>query len=209
MDPAIATGTPAVTGPVHFLNIEYFFYLLYTLVSGGHAVAGGGFQFGWLIALLTLIWVTITVVAYVVSLGFLALLIYSTIRMHEIKDADSVRFQTILDTHHAEEVTEHHRWNHVRELIESPQESDWRQAIIEADIILDDMLNRLGYTGDTMAEKFRKVNPADFHTLHDAMEAHGVRNRIAHDGSNFMLTDHLAYRTILQYENTFREHGEI
>jgi hypothetical protein len=208
MDPTIATSVPATTGPVHFLNIEYIFYLIYQLLAGGTG-PGGALNLSGLVSLITALWVVITIVAYLVSLGFLALLVYSTIRMHQIKDEDALRFATVGDSTHAQLVTEHHRWNHVRELIEGSQETDWRQAIIEADIILDDMLTRLGYTGDTMAEKFRAVDPAKFHTLHDAMEAHGVRNRIAHDGTAFPLTDHLAYRTILQYENVFREHGEI
>jgi len=111
--------------------------------------------------------------------------------------------------HHATEEVEHHRWAHVRTLIESAQENDWRQAIIESDIILDDMLTRLGYAGDSVGDKLRGVDPGRFQTLQEAWEAHKVRNDIAHQGSAYPLTDHLAYRTILHYENVFREHGEI
>jgi hypothetical protein len=213
MEPTIATGTPATTGAVHFLNIEYFFYLLYELISGTHgaAVSGGApaFNFSWIVSLITLLWITITIVAYLVSLGFLALLVYSTMRMHQIEDETAPRFATVHDTHEAEAVTEHHRWTHVRELIESPQESDWRQAIIEADIILDDLLVRLGYPGTTTGERLRAVDPARFRTINEAWDAHKVRNELAHQGSAFLLTDHLAYRTILHYENVFKEHGEI
>ncbi len=210
MDPTIAASVPATTGPVHFLNIEYIFYLLYQLVAGGTGSGvGGGINLNGLVSLFTTLWVVITILAYLVTLGFLALLVYSTMRMHQIKDADGQRFATIGDAHHAEQVTEHHRWNHVRDLIEGSQESDWRQAIIEADIILDDMLTRLGYSGQSIGEKLKTVNPAKFHTLQEAWDAHKVRNDIAHQGSAYPLTDHLAYRTILQYENVFREHGEI
>jgi hypothetical protein len=208
MDPTIATSVPATTGAVHFLNIEYIFYLLYQLLAGGQGT-GAGLNLGGLVSLVTALWVVITVLAYLVSLGFLALLVYSTMRMHQIKDEDALRFVTVGDSAHAEQVTEHHRWNHVRELIESPQESDWRQAIIEADIILDDMLGRLGYAGQTIGEKLRAVDPSKFHTLQEAWDAHKVRNDVAHQGSAYPLTDHIAYRTILQYENVFKEHGEI
>jgi hypothetical protein len=207
MDPTIATSAPATTGSVHFLNLEYIFYLLYQLVAGGGG--SGGIQLGGLVSLITALWVVITVLSYIVALGFLALFIYSTMRMHQIKDADAPRFATVSDAHHAEEVTEHHRWNHVRQLIESPQESDWRQAIIEADIILDDMLSRLGYQGESIGEKLRAVDPSKFHTLQEAWDAHKVRNDIAHQGSAYPLTDHIAYRTTLHYENVFKEHGEI
>lgn len=205
MEPMIAPGAPPTTGPVHFLNIEYLFYLVYQLLTG----SGTGAGLTWVIPLVTTTWVVITVFAYLMALGFLALFVYATLRMHQVKDEDAARFATIADAHHAEETRDHHRWAHVRELIESANENDWRQAIIEADIMLDDLLTQLGYQGDTVGEKLRQVDPVKFQTIRDAGEAHGVRNRIAHDGTAFQLTDHLAYRTILQYENVFKEHGEI
>lgn len=209
MEPTIATSVPATTGPVHFLNIEYFFYLLYQWLTGSHAAGGAGPGLSVLVPLATTTWVVITVLAYALAIGFLAVFVYATIRYHQIRDEDALRFATAGDAHHAEEVTEHNRWSNVRELIESPNESDWRQAIIEADIILDDLLTRLGFSGETVGEKLRAIDPAKFRTLDEAWEAHRVRNDIAHQGSAYPLTDHLAYRTILHYENVFREHGEI
>ena len=90
-------------------------------------------------------------------------------------------------------------------MIESPQEEQWRQAIIEADIMLDELLTKLGYLGAGVGDKLKMVNPNQFHTLSDAWEAHKVRNEIAHKGSAYQLSDHIAYRTINQYENVFRE----
>jgi hypothetical protein len=209
MNPTIATGTALAQGPVHFLNIEYIFYLIYQLFAGGHAASGGGISFAWIVPLLTAIWIVVTIFAYLVALGFLALFIYATLRMHQVEDEVAPRFATIGDVHHAEDEVEHHRWSHVRTLIESAQESDWRQAIIESDIILDDMLTRLGYQGNSVGDKLRGVDPGRFQTLQEAWEAHKVRNDIAHQGSEYPLTDHLAYRTILHYENVFREHSEI
>jgi hypothetical protein len=210
MEPTFAATTSTVTGPVHFLNIEYLFYELYQWVSGAHSLGGtGAVGFSWFAPLVTTIWVIITIIAFLMALGFLALLIYSTLRMYQIQDETAPRFATIADAHASEETRDHHRWNHVRELIESGEESDWRQAIIEADIMLDDLLSQLGYIGNTVGEKLKVVDPSKFHTLNEAWEAHKVRNEIAHQGSAFQLTDHIAYRTILHYENVFREHGEI
>src|SRR5690606_17681309 len=109
----------------------------------------------------------------------------------------------------AEVSRDHSRWAHVRELIERPHESDWRQAIIEADIMLDDLLSQLGYMGQSVGEKLKAVDPSRFRSLEYAWEAHKVRNRIAHDGAAFKLTEQLAHRTIAQYEVVMREHGEI
>lgn len=209
MDPTIATSVPATAVPIHFLNVEYFFYLIYQTIFGGQATVGGGISFAWLIPLLTNLWIVVTILAYLIALGFLAVLVYSTTRLYQVESEEAQKYATIGDAHHAQEVTEHHRWTHVRELIESSSPNDWRQAIIEADIILDDMLTRLGYLGSSIGEKLKAADPSHFRTLQEAWEAHKVRNEIAHQGSAYPLTDQIAYRTILQYENVFREHHEI
>ena len=94
-------------------------------------------------------------------------------------------------------------------MIESGHEIDWSQAIIEADIMLDEILDEQGYVGESVGDKLKQATPARFHTIQDAWDAHLVRNEIAHKGSAFQLTEHVAYRTISHYENVFREFGEI
>lgn len=210
MDPSVATTG---TGQIHFLNIEYLFNLIYQLTHGsvGGGVAGSPalFTLTGLAAFLTTLWIIITIVAYLLSAAAIALMVYSNIRIKQIEEEEDFKYTTFKDEDQAEAETEHHRWKHVRELIESASANDWRQAIIEADIMLDDMLTRLGYDGGSIGDKLKTANPARFRTLQEAWEAHKVRNDIAHLGSAFELTDHLAYRTILQYENVFKEHGEI
>ncbi|MEK7602018.1 MAG: hypothetical protein AAB472_00815 [Patescibacteria group bacterium] len=212
MDPTIVASAPATQGGVHFLNIEYLFYQLYLLFHGGGGVVGvsqQGFTVASLAPLFTTLWIIITIVAYLFCVGFFALFLYSRTRIHQVESEEALRYTTFTDVHAAELETEHHRWNHIRTLIESTSSNDWRQAILEADIILDDMLTSLGYPGASVGEKLKVVDPAKFRTLQEAWEAHKVRNEIAHQGSEYPLTDHIAYRTILHYENVFREHGEI
>lgn len=97
------------------------------------------------------------------------------------------------------------RWTTVKNLVESYNQNDWRQAIIEADIMLDEMLDRMQYVGKTMADKLKTVEPSDFATLDDAWEAHKVRNRIAHDGASYVLPQNEARRVIGLYEKVFKE----
>ena len=143
------------------------------------------------------------------ALILVAVLIYSTLRYRQIVALDEARYATIHDAHHAEEETEHNRWKHVLTLIESAHESDWRQAIIEADIILYDALEHDGYIGSSVGDKLKSADPRRFASLQEAWDAHKVRNDIAHQGSAFQLTDHIAYRTIQKYETVLRELGEI
>ena len=97
------------------------------------------------------------------------------------------------------------RWESIQRHIESDNENDWRQAIMEADIILDDLLNKMEYKGDSIGEKLKRVEKADFATLDDAWEAHKVRNQIAHEGSTTPLGQYEAKRVINLYKKVFEE----
>lgn len=189
---------------VHFLNVEYFFRLLYELISnpGDFSVQTN------LLLLASQLWLVVTALSVIVTIGLLAMFINATIRFHQTRREEEARYATVHPMH-AEVERDHSRWDHVRELVERPHESDWRQAIIEADIMLDDLLSQLGYVGESVGEKLKAVNPGRFHSLQHAWDAHKIRNQIAHSGSAFQLTEQLAHRTIAQYEVVMREHGEI
>ena len=193
--------------PVHFLNIEYFFRLLYELFFRGGSASGGIDTTGAL-SLISGIWLTVTILAYLFSLAAIGVLVYATMRLYQVrKDEEALYATRSAAAEH--EAVEHSRWQYIMQLIKSGQESDWRQAIIESDIMLDELLTRLGYLGDSVGEKLRAVNPEHFQTLNNAWDAHRVRNEIAHQGSTYDLSEQLAQRTIANYEAVFREHDEI
>ena len=97
------------------------------------------------------------------------------------------------------------KWVRVEQLMESGNPSDWRLAIIEADILLDEMISRMPYQGETLADKMKKVEKSDFSTIESAWEAHKARNQIVHAGSDYILTEHEAKRIINLYREVFQE----
>ena len=97
------------------------------------------------------------------------------------------------------------KWERVLVLGYSSNASDWRFAIIEADTILDEMTVALGYQGDNLGERLKQVDRADWKTLQEAWEAHIVRNKIAHEGSDFKLDQDEARRVLGLYERVFKE----
>jgi hypothetical protein len=97
------------------------------------------------------------------------------------------------------------RWERVLELANTTNESDWRLAILEADILLGDLLEAEGYRGETIGERLRDANPLQFRTLDLAWKAHKVRNDIAHAGSGFQLSQRDANATIDYYRRVFEE----
>lgn len=196
--------TTATTSAVRSLDVEGIFFAFYRFLMGVRGETLGLDWTSWVFS----VWTLVTVVAYLFSAGMLALLVYLSVRQHQIEEEETDKYD-FLPPDEAEDTTEHARWKHVMELIESGSASEWRQAIIEADIMLDDVLAAYGYPGATVGEKLKRGDPARFRTLQDAWDAHRVRNDIAHQGSAYQLTEQMAHRTIAKYRNVFLEFGAI
>lgn len=103
-----------------------------------------------------------------------------------------------------EEPLVNERWEKVQRYINSINASDWKLAIIEADMMLDDLLRASGYHGESVGEMLKSVEKSDFLTLDLAWDAHKVRNEIAHN-PGFDLNDREAKRVVALFESVFKE----
>jgi hypothetical protein len=97
------------------------------------------------------------------------------------------------------------KWQNVLVHINSGNPSDWKLAILECDIMLSDILEKMGYLQESISEKLKSVEPSDFTNIENAWEAHKIRNQIAHEGSDFIINEREAKRVIGLYETVFRE----
>lgn len=97
------------------------------------------------------------------------------------------------------------KWDKIESHLVSLNENDWKLAIIEADIMLNEIINKLSLPGDTMGEKMKAIEKSDFTTIDNAWEAHKIRNQIAHEGSDYILTQREAKRIIALYQTVFEE----
>ncbi|MFA5942218.1 MAG: hypothetical protein WC798_00890 [Candidatus Paceibacterota bacterium] len=190
--------------PAPQANVEYFFRFLYNLIYGSHA----SLDYATFSSFATQLWLWIVIVGYALSVIGLFFIVYVTMRLFELRAREEQHYRTLLLAPDAVGKASP-RWRHIESLVEGATASEWREAIIEADIMLDDLLTQQGYRGDGVGEKLKSVEPADFGALQDAWEAHKIRNQIAHEGSAFNLSETLARRTIAHYENVFREFGVI
>ncbi len=143
-----------------------------------------------------------------VSLIFVIGIIYAKFRTgqvkRELKLKTKVQEATIQKAQHAEE-TENKKWKRVVEHVTSDNPSDWRLAVLEADILLGEVLEKAGYKGESIGEKLKSVERSDFTTINQAWEAHKMRNSIAHEGSSYPLNHGEAKRVISLFEEVFRE----
>ncbi len=99
-------------------------------------------------------------------------------------------------------------WERVLTNLAGPGENDWKLAVIEAEIMLNDLLTDLGMPGDSVGDQLKAVDRADFKTIDNAWDAHRVRNSVAH-GDSFVLSNHEAKRVIELYRTVFEEFKRI
>jgi len=150
----------------------------------------------------------IIVISATVSLLFLIGIIRSIKQLTKLHHEMQLKFHSV---HHAgsshaiPEERINKRWEKVEKLITSQNMSDWKVAILEADVMLEEMVDQIGYPGESLGEKLKNVERSDFTTVELAWEAHKIRNALAHEGSDFMITHREALRVIGLFEQVFKE----
>lgn len=165
--------------------------------------SGEGFRIG-ILGVLS----SIQAIAAFVSLLFVMGIIYAKFKMGQMKRAKKLnaKIKKVTEEKVVEaKKTENKKWKKVKEHASSANPSDWRLAILEADILLGDLLTKLGYKGDSIGEQLKSVERIDFQTLDLAWEAHKIRNSIAHEGSDFVLSPNEGKRVIGLFEEVFKE----
>ena len=92
------------------------------------------------------------------------------------------------------------KWANIRERLEAGTEAEAKLAIIEAEVLLDDTLKRVGFLGQTLDEKLEKLNTDILSNLEEVKEVHKVRSNIIHDPS-YRLDIKEAKRVLDVYED--------
>ena len=196
------------TQPPGSLNLEYFLLRGQDFFAGFHVTTWPH----WVLVVVE----DVLILGMVLSLLLIIFIVYALIRLHQVEHEGFHKLEAHLHEdhggHHEEEVESHggnERWEHIVALASGPSEGDWRRAIMEADIMMYDVLEEQGYPGTTVGEKLKMANPIQMTTLDLAWQAHKVRNDIAHGGEATPLTERVAKATIDSYRRVFEEFGAI
>lgn len=193
------------TSTINFgIDLENVFIFLYRFFVSGQSQIGGADPAVFFYDL----WEKISFVGALVTPVLLVLVAYVVIRMKQIRMVEIEEYKAKAKPLHEEKV-KNEQWERVAELVSSDRPNDWRQAVLEADVMLDAVLSSKGYQGEGIGERLRSVAREDLLSLNDAWEAHKVRNEIAHAGSDYILTQREARRTIDLFQNVFKEFGVI
>jgi hypothetical protein len=155
------------------------------------------------------------------AIFFLTIICYATVRMFEIRKKERAHLEKEIAeyAHHKAEYekrlheqaggSKNQHWGKVLGYLFSQHSSDWKLAIIEADAMLEKLMDQLGFRGETLGDKLKSANQDNFPQLTIAWEVHTIRNRIAHEGLAFELSQHEAKRIIALYEEIFHPYGYI
>ncbi len=194
-----------------------------TPIEGGRAevvqptqeTAVSSFDVPW--DIFTSAWINFFLVALIVSVVFAIITLYARFRLYQIRSAEAEYYtnqplssaaRKVLQIEEAASMAggaHEARWRDVLRLADSAQPNDWRQAIVEADIMLEDAITQKGYQGESLGEKMKTVRRSEVNTIDGAWEAHKMRNRIAHEGAAMELSQREVKRIIALFERTLRE----
>lgn len=162
-----------------------------------------------LVRFMSAFWKLVTYVKYIlllISLVFLGWVVYLYKGLSAARLAERMTlYPEGLPENVSEKPFVNQNWERILKNIESLNENDWRLAIIEADIMLGELLDKFSLTGESIGEKLKQIEKSDFTTIENAWEAHKVRNQIAHDGPAFQLNQRETRRIIDLYRSVFEE----
>ena len=147
----------------------------------------------------------------VLSFVLFVVLLYVAYLIYELHHHDQTRLSLLREEYQSEKKVGRtsETWEAILEHLHSASPSDWKLAILEADTMLDDMLRGMGYPGENMGERLKVIRKDDMQTLDLAWEAHKVRNRIAHEGMRYDLTQTEARHVVGLYGKVFAEFGYV
>lgn len=96
------------------------------------------------------------------------------------------------------------KWQEILKKLDMADESSWHSAIMEADKFFDNVMQRLGYSGDNFSERLKQIHTTEVSNLNDIWQAHRVRNSLSHD-VNFTISQDDAKRAVAAYERAMRD----
>lgn len=193
------------------LSLLVLVYLANTIIANLNSGGALSSQFGGaslketLLALFWKLFSYIKIISIILSLLLIAAVVYLYKKIVFLRREEAKLYQVENVSNKVTGELKNPQWEKILRHTDSLNESDWRLAILEADIMLDTLLDNMGLPGETMGDKLKAVEKSDFLTIDNAWEGHKVRNQIAHEGATFTLNQHETKRVIDLYRSVFEE----
>lgn len=95
-------------------------------------------------------------------------------------------------------------WNKIIKRLETDKEGEYKLAVIEADSLLDSVLERIGYKGDSLVQRLEQIDQSVLPNLEEIWKVHKTRDNIVHD-PDYQLTLDQAKTVLAIYEKALRD----
>jgi len=102
------------------------------------------------------------------------------------------------------------KWTEIEQLMALGHPSNFKNAILEADKLLDHVLKIKRFRGETMGDRMKSISRSDHDRdfFDDMWQAHITRNNMVHN-MNYEVQHFDAKRAIKQFERVLRELGAL
>jgi len=98
------------------------------------------------------------------------------------------------------------KWHKIAERLKKGQENEYKLAFIEADEMLDNSLEKMGYQGASLGQRLEQIKVETISNIEDVWKAHKIKNNIVHD-PNYKLTLDQAKKALNIYQKALHELG--
>ncbi len=152
---------------------------------------------------------TLKSLGFVFSVVFFVGTIFSLYQQYHLFEIRRKKIAKLFKVKFIKQDPKRERWENIKKHFHSQNPSEWRVAIIDADVMLEDMVTSFGYTNGSFGEKLKSVKREHNPWLDDAWYVHILRNKLAHEGASYHLSEREAYQAMKIYENLFYSLGYI
>jgi len=96
------------------------------------------------------------------------------------------------------------RWQEIQDRLSGGDEASYQLAIIEADKLVDSILQQRGYSGSSMGERLKNLDSDTFPRLEQLWYVHKIRNEIVHS-SEYHISAEDAQEILNSYERILND----
>ncbi|MFC1645004.1 hypothetical protein ACFL08_03185 [Patescibacteria group bacterium] len=73
------------------------------------------------------------------------------------------------------------KWSVIMKRLDGENISQYKASVLEADAIVDNVLEKIGYPGENMNERLQNITAIQIENIDDLRAAHDIRNNIVYD----------------------------
>lgn len=147
------------------------------------------------------------ILSVLLSLGLLAIIVVLLVRANIVR-MQIIKYKTFWEGAKYEKRRTIRVWKKIIKLLREHDEIKRKEAIILADKLLAEILERGGWLGKDLDEILSKISVAQLPHLEKIVSAHQIAKKILSDPS-LSISHNEAVQILIIYEQTFRDFGLI